>query len=152
MSSFLFVEAKRRQNGKTTKRKVDTTTKLGRKDYKRKPLISDLICRLFAWCFVVLSSFRLEKTTERQDAKTIIFVFSPRKDDKTKSWQYDKTPSDKYNPLIRHLFAWCFVVLSTFRFVVFLGRKDDNYRFFVLSFFEAKRRQDDKTPSEKTTN
>jgi hypothetical protein len=55
---------KRRQIDKTTKRKVDKTTKLGRKDDKNNPLISDLICRLFAWGFVVLSSFRLEKTTE----------------------------------------------------------------------------------------
>jgi hypothetical protein len=52
---------------------------------------------------------------------------------KIKRRQHDKTPSDKYNPLICRLFAWRFVVLSTFRFVVFSGRKDDNYRFVVFS-------------------
>jgi hypothetical protein len=79
----LFVWSRRKDyktiiNDKTTKRKVDKTTKLGRKDDKHNPLISDLIRRLFAWRFVVFSSrkrtesFRLEKTTERQDDKTII--------------------------------------------------------------------------------
>ena len=93
--NYRLFAPKRRQNDKMTERKDDKTTKLGRKDDKHNPLISDLICRLFAWRFVVLSSFRLEKTTERQDDKTIIVVFSPRKDDKTKSRQDDKTPSEK---------------------------------------------------------
>jgi hypothetical protein len=83
LSSFRFVEAKKRQDGKTiiivfsprkddktTRRQNEKSTKLVRKDDKHNPLLSDLICRLFAWRFVVLSSFHLEKTTERQDNKT----------------------------------------------------------------------------------
>jgi hypothetical protein len=60
-----------------------------------------------------------------------------------------KSPATKNQPE-----AVGFGVLSSFRFVVFSGRKDDNYRFGVLSSFRkaSKRRQDDKTPSEKTTN
>jgi hypothetical protein len=98
-------------------------------------MVADL-CQLQ---FVVSWFCRGEKMTERQDDKTIIVVFSPRKDDKTKSRQYDKTPSDKYNPLICRLFAWRFVVLSTFRFVVFSGGKDDNYRFVILSSFRGEK-------------
>jgi hypothetical protein len=51
-----------------------------------------LICKLW-WLicanlrFVVFPFCRGEKTTKRQDDKTIIIVFSPRKDDKTKSRQ-----------------------------------------------------------------
>jgi hypothetical protein len=48
-------------------------------------------------------------------------------------------------------FCWLFLLLS-FCFVVFLGRKDDICRLVVLSSFQAKRRQDDEMPSEKTTN
>jgi hypothetical protein len=65
-------------------RKDDKTTRLGRKDDKHNPIISDLICRLFAWHFVVFSAFRLEKTTERQDDKMIIIVvLTKQKIDKT---------------------------------------------------------------------
>jgi hypothetical protein len=73
-------------------------------------MVADL-CQLQ---FVVFSFCRGEKTTKREDDKTIIIVFSG---------------------------------VSSFRFVVFWGRKDDNYRFGVFS-----RRKVDKTPSEKTTN
>jgi hypothetical protein len=87
-----------------------------------------------------MSSLCPEKTTKRKDSKM-------------KSPQDDKTPSEKstntlYNPLICRLFVRRFDVLH----VVFLGRKDDNYRFVVLSFcrlFEVKRRQNAKQKDDK---
>jgi hypothetical protein len=53
---------------KTTK--VVKTTKLGQKDDKHNPLISDLICRLFDWRFVVLSPLKDDRTTRRQNDNT----------------------------------------------------------------------------------
>jgi hypothetical protein len=79
---------KRWQNVKTTKWKVDKTTKLGRKDDKHSPLISDLICRLL---LDFLSFCHLFASKRRQDDKTIDVVFSGNK---TKSRQDGKTPSE----------------------------------------------------------
>jgi hypothetical protein len=89
--NYRFFAPKIRQNDKTTKRKVEKMTKLGRKDDKHNKLISDLICRLFAWRFDVLSSFRLEKTTERQNDKCRLFAPRRRQNKNTTKRKADKT-------------------------------------------------------------
>jgi hypothetical protein len=66
--------------------------------------------------FVVFSFCRGEKTTKGQDDKTIIIVFSPRKNDKSTKRKVDKTTKlrrkdEKHNPLSSDLiclFAWRF--------------------------------------------
>ena len=81
------------------------------------------ICRLF-----VLS--------RRKDDKTIIIVFSPRKDDETKSRQNAKRKVDKYIIQPANLSSFRSVFC---RHVVFSGRKDDNYHFVVLSSFRGEK-------------
>jgi hypothetical protein len=82
--NYRLFAPKRRQNDKTTKRKVDKTTQLGQKDDKHNPLISDLICCLFAWR-------KDDKTKRQQNEKT-----TKRKDNKTKRRQNSKRKVDKY--------------------------------------------------------
>jgi hypothetical protein len=143
---FSFFEAKRRQNDNyrlfaPKRRQNDKSTKLRRKDDKHNPLISNLICRLLAWRFVVFSPRKDDRTTKHQNDKCR--VFAPKRRQNKKLTIRQNALSDKYNPLICRLFAWRFVVLSTFRFVVFSGRKDDNYRSF-WRFVVFSRRKDDK--------
>jgi hypothetical protein len=86
LSSFRFVTAKRQQNDnyhlfapkrrqidKMTKRKVNKTTKLWRKDDKYNPLISDLIRRLCAWRLVIFSPRKDDRTTRRQNDNCRLF-------------------------------------------------------------------------------
>jgi hypothetical protein len=60
----------------------DKMTKLGRKDDKHNPLISDLICHLFAWRFVVFSPQKDDRTTRRQNDKCRLFAPKRRQNEK----------------------------------------------------------------------
>jgi hypothetical protein len=111
LSSFRFVTAKRRQNDNyrifaPKRRQIDKTTKKRR---QTQPLISDLICRLFAWRCVVLSPRKDDRTTKRQNDNCRLFAPKRRQNKKmTKrqndicrrfsvlsSFRDDKTPSEK---------------------------------------------------------
>jgi hypothetical protein len=114
LSSFRFVAVKRRPNNNyrlfAPKRRQDDKSKsrqddkIKRKDDKHISLISDLICRLFAWRFVLLTSFRLEKTTKRQNDNCRLFA--PKRRQNKKSTIRQNTTAN-------------------LRFVIFSSRQDD---------------------------
>jgi hypothetical protein len=71
-------KTKSRQDGKMPSEKSTINTLYN-------PQITDLICRLFAWHFVVLSSFWVEKTIIIVLSHCLSIVFSRRKEDKMPS-------------------------------------------------------------------
>jgi hypothetical protein len=154
LSSFRFVEAKRRQNDNyrlfAPKRRQDeksTTTKLGRKDDKHNPLISALICRLFAWRFVVFSPQKDDRTTRRQKNNCRLFIPKRRQNKKSTIQQNTKR---QIQPTNMSSFRLAFCRLFDFSF--YRGEKMTIIVLAFCRYFEAKRRQDNNAPSEKTTN
>jgi hypothetical protein len=64
---FASKKTTRQQNRQDDKTKSRQDDRIKGKDDKHNLLISNLICRLFFWRFVVLLSFSIEKTTHKDD-------------------------------------------------------------------------------------